>query len=182
MGGNIKKIISGAIALLMVITTVVPLNAATVEKEVRLDPVYACSYKWETYGSKTYMGLSYGAYKNGPSITGTGTLSAENSIGRSKSISWTYSGTKKVSNSSFTAGLGYTIGSNYSKGISYSIKGEKGKTKQIRYRPTYKKYKVNQREYKSCSGGGSTTKTYTGKKTTGYALKPDSWNFSWRYI
>lgn len=182
MGGIMKKIISGAIALLMVITMTLPLNAATVEKEVRLDPVYACSYKWETYGSKTYMGLSYGAYNNGPSITGTGTLSAQNTIGRSKSITGTFSGSKKVGNASFTAGLGYTIGSNYSKGISYTIQGEANKTRQIRYRPTYKKYKVNQRQYKSCSGGGSTTKTYTGEKTTGYALKPDSWNFTWRYI
>lgn len=176
-----KKIFSSVLVVMMLIVGAVPFGASTVEIETRLDPVYACSYKWETYGKKSYLGLDYGSYKNGPSITGTGTLTAQGTIGTDKNITGTFSGTKKVGNSSFTAGLGYSIGKNYSKGISYSIKGEKGKTKQIRYRPTYKKYKVNQREYKSCTGGGSTTKKYTGKKATGYALKPDSWNFSWRY-
>lgn len=160
----------------------IPVSATEIEKNTKIDPIYACSYKWETYGSKSYVGLSYGSYRNGPSISGTGTLSAQNTIGRSKSITGTFSGTKKVGNASFTSGLGYTLGHNYSKGISYSITGQKGKTKQIRYRPTYKKYKVKQRQYKSCTGAGSTTKHYTGKYATGYALKPDSWNFSWRYI
>ncbi len=158
------------------------LSASEIEKEGRLSPTYACSYKWETYGNKTNMGSEYGSYRKGPSISGTGTLSAQGSIGRSESIQGTFSGSKKVGNSSFTAGLGYGIGKNYSKGVSYSIQGERGKTKQILYRPVYTKYKVKQRQYKSCSGGGSTTKQYTGKYATGYALKPSHWNFTWRYV
>ncbi len=179
-----KKLFTSMCVFVLMITGVATVSAQTVAIERGFNPADGCDYKWETYGEKTDIGLYYGDFEEGPSITGTGTLTAEDTLGTSKNITGTFSGTKNVYNGPFTQGLDYEIGHNYSKEISYTISGEDGKTKQIIYRPSYEKYKVSQRQYNLCPDQttGETVKNYTGKTATGYALKPVGWDFAWRYI
>lgn len=184
-----KKIFLSVFVFMMALTTMTPLALSAEEvsetenlKEGRLAPVMTCGKHWETYGNKTYKGIAYGSWRYGPAISNKGHLTLESSLGATESITGTYSGEKKVSNASFTSGLSYMIGRSYSKKVTYDIYGETGKTKQIKYRPMYSKYEVKQRQYERCTGGGSTTKKYTGQYKTAYALKPNDWSYSWRYI
>lgn len=124
--------------------------------------------------SKKVLGYGYGAYRSGPSGKGPGTLSINSSTTISRSYTNTISGDYPIGKKAISHSLGVTIGKSKTYGTSYSISIEKGKRKQIIYRPRYKNIQVKQRLY----ANGVATNIY--KYATVKVF--NNWDYSWKYI
>jgi len=103
---------------------------------------------WNIVTNQGYQGLSYGAWVDGVSGPGPGTVSLSKTV----SISNTYSGTLTAKVDDITAAVGFSIATSNSTTASYSISVPSGKKYKIRYRPVYQKYKATQYTYSTDVG------------------------------
>lgn len=118
--------------------------------------------KWWEIESKTSAGVSYGAWRNGPSGKGTGRLSATNSNTTNRSVTSSVSGDIPIGKGKIGSSLGITIGESETFGVSYSIDIPKNIRQQIIFRPVYKHTTVKQRHYVA-GAKTNTVKTATVK-------------------
>lgn len=103
---------------------------------------------WNVVTNQGYQGLSYGAWVDGVSGPGPGTLTLSKTV----SVSNTYSGTLTAKVDDITAAVGFSISATNSTTASYSIKVPNGKKYKIRYRPVYQMYKATQYTYSTDVG------------------------------
>lgn len=143
----------------------------------QLKPMENYNYFWKLI-SKTSMGTSYEAWRIGPTGTGPGTLSVNESRSVNRSYTNSISGSYSWGKASIGAAIGVSIGEAETHGTSYSISLGKGETKTIIIRPRVKKYKVITGYYRAPVNVWGNTQLI--RKETSYVTVFDGWEYGWR--
>lgn len=134
-------------------------------------------YYWKIT-SKTIYNTKFGAWRDGPTGFGPGSLSINESQTINRNFTASISGEYPVGLGTIGASLGVDIGKTKSYGTSYTINLASGERKTIMFRPKINVYRIVQTRYK--------VNMYTGEMTPidtkiAYVDVFNNWDYSWRY-
>lgn len=120
---------------------------------------------------KKVVGRGWGDLRNGPTGTGPGTLSINNSKTLNRSFTNTITGDYPIGAGKIATSLGVTIGEAKTYGTTYTITLAKGEKKKIVFQPKYVVYEVTQRMY----ANGIATKVYKKAQVEVF----EDWEYDW---
>ncbi|MBR0173774.1 MAG: hypothetical protein IJQ21_13400 [Lachnospiraceae bacterium] len=125
-------------------------------------------YYWKV-DSVVYNGISYGGWMYGPSGTGPMTITLNQSVTVSNSISGQYSSTSAIS-----AAVGFNVSTSWAQSASASVVVPRGKRYQITYRTMSYAYIVTEQQYYKIDGYS----VATGIKKVSYPKRFFSFDYS----
>lgn len=170
---NIFKIVVVLIIFLSVGWT--NISAQSIDKNTKA--VSTPVYYWQLE-SKGYNKKIIGCWRNGPVGKGKSKLNISSSTTINRTVTNSICGSYPVGVGSISAYLGVTIGKSITYGTSYIITVPAGKKQQIIFRPVYKQYKVNQRQWVKTGSVKSKTKNVK----TAYENVFDYWEYSYKNV
>lgn len=133
-------------------------------------------YEWKV-AEINRLSDTYGAWRDGPSGYGAGTLTLTDDSSTGTTVTNTISGTY-TSLATISAALGVSINHIKSYPVSYSHYVPSGQHHEIIYRPRFAVYQVIEKYYYVDHG----TEAPTGETKTCYVHAYLSWDYGWRTL